>query len=157
MIEYLQQHQPGFWIALGFSLLAVEVLITGFGTIVLLFAGLGAIMAGLLMMSGLLPTSWLIGVSSFGIATGLLSVLLWQPMKRFQNNSAPVGTQNSDLMGLEFVLQDNVTLMQPGTHKYSGISWRVEIDDESGLERIAAGAKVVVSGVNVGVFKVRPK
>lgn len=156
MIEYIQQHQAGFWISLGFILLTIEVLITGFGTIVFLFAGLGAIVCGLLMMAGLLPTTWLVGVATFGISTGLLSVLLWKPMKRFQDNSTPQARQNNDLIGLQFTLQDDITLMQAGSHKYSGITWRVEIDDDSGIERIAAGQKVEVSAAHVGVFKVKP-
>ena len=38
MIEYIHTHQSGFWIAAGFIMLAAEVLVFGFTTIVLLFA-----------------------------------------------------------------------------------------------------------------------
>ncbi len=157
MTEYINQHLPGFWIALGFLLLAIEVLITGFSTIVFLFAGLAAIVTGLLLMTGLLTETWLVSISTFGISTGLLSVLLWKPMKRFQDNSTLQTKQKSDFMGLEFITQDDITLMQPGSHQYSGITWRVEIDEESGVERIASGQRVMVTGVSVGVFKVTPK
>jgi len=156
MTDYINLHQSGFWVALGFLLLAVEILITGFGTIVFFFAGLGAIVSGLLMMAGLLPATWLAGVATFGISTGLLSVLLWRPMKRIQDRSTPQAHQNNDLMGLQFTLHDNITLMQPGSHKYSGITWRVEIDEGCGTERIAAGQKVEVVSAQVGVFKVKP-
>ncbi|MDH5324691.1 MAG: NfeD family protein [Gammaproteobacteria bacterium] len=157
MIEYIQAHQAGFWIALGFLLLAVEVLITGFSTIVLLFAGLGAVATGLLIMAGILPQTWLAGIATFGISTGVLSALLWGPMKRFQDKSEPQNKQSSDFVGLEFVCNSDISLTQPGSHKYSGITWKVEIDTDTGLDQIANGTPVVVSEVNVGLFKVKPK
>ncbi|MDH5409361.1 MAG: NfeD family protein, partial [Gammaproteobacteria bacterium] len=89
MIEYIQTHQAGFWITLGFILLALEVLVFGFTTIVMFFAGLGAITAGLLMQFGVLPETWIAGISCFGISTGIYSVLLWKPMHRIQANSSP--------------------------------------------------------------------
>ena len=42
MLEYINNHLSGFWIATGFLLLAVEVLLFGFSTIIFLFAGLAA-------------------------------------------------------------------------------------------------------------------
>lgn len=55
MIEYLNSHQSGFWITTGFVLLAAEVLVFDFSTIVFLFAELGALVSGVAMMFDLLP------------------------------------------------------------------------------------------------------
>lgn len=156
MLEYIHSHQAGFWIALGFILLALEVLVFGFTTIVMLFAGLGAVTTGLLMQTGVLPQTWIAGIACFGISTGIYSVLLWKPLNRIQANSTPQQKQSSDLIGLEFVVQQDISLTQPGTTKYSGISWRVEIDKDAGVDSLHSGQRVIVTSLDAGIFRVKP-
>jgi membrane protein implicated in regulation of membrane protease activity len=156
MIEYIQNNQSGFWIAAGFIMLAAEVLLFGFTTIILMFAGLGAVMTGLLMMFGLLPESWIAGTSCFGISTGIISTLLWKPLKSMQDNRTSPRKPSSDLIGHEFVVQQKVTTLQPGTYRYSGVDWKVEIDTDAGVDTLKAGQRVTVSSVDVGVFRVKP-
>lgn len=155
MIEYIDMHQSGFWIATGFALLAAEVLLFGFTTIVLLFAGLGAIITGLAMMSGLLAETWTAGIACFGISTGLVSAVLWKPLKNMQDGGTPRRQQSSDLIGHEFVLQQDVTVTHPGQHRYSGVDWKVELDASAG-DRLSAGQKVAITSIDAGVFRVKP-
>lgn len=155
MIDYINMHQSGFWIATGFALLAAEVLLFGFTTIVFLFAGIGALITGLAMMSGLLPETWTAGIACFGIATGLISTLLWKPLKNMQDNDVPKKQYSSDFIGYEFVLQQEVTITNPGHHRYSGVDWKVELDSSAG-NRLSAGQKVVVTSLDAGVFRVKP-
>ena len=154
MIEYINMHQSGFWIAIGFALLAAEVLLFGFTTIIFLFAGLGAIVTGLAMMFGLLPETWTAGISCFGITTGLVSAALWKPLKKMQDNSTPPQRQSSDLIGYEFVLQQDITTLQPGQHRYSGVDWKVELDGQAG-EQLSAGQRVTVTSIDAGIFRVK--
>ena len=154
MIEYINMHQSGFWIAIGFALLAAEVLLFGFTTIIFLFAGLGAIVTGLAMMFGLLPETWTAGISCFGITTGLVSAALWKPLKKMQDNSTPPQRQSSDLIGYEFVLQQDITTLQPGQHRYSGVDWKVELDGQAG-DQLSAGQRVTVTSVDAGIFRVK--
>jgi hypothetical protein len=154
MIEYIQAHQSGFWIALGFLLLATEVLVFGFTTIIFLFAGAGAVVTGLLMMSGVLAETWISGMACFGISTGIISVLLFKPLRKMQDSPAKVQPQSSDLVGYSFVLQQDITNIQPGTHRYSGINWKVEIDSSAGVDEIKAGCHVEVVSLDAGVFRV---
>lgn len=155
MIEYINMHQSGFWIATGFTLLAAEVLLFGFTTIVFLFAGIGALITGLAMMLGLLPETWTAGIASFGIATGIISTLLWKPLRNMQDNDVSTKQYSSDFIGYEFVLQQDVTIMRPGQHRYSGVDWAVELDSSAG-NRLSAGQKVVVTSLDAGVFRVKP-
>jgi membrane protein implicated in regulation of membrane protease activity len=155
VIDYINMHQSGFWIATGFALLAAEVLLFGFTTIVFLFAGIGALITGLAMMSGLLPETWTAGIACFGIATGLISTLLWKPLKNMQDNDVPKKQYSSDFIGYEFVLQQEVTITKPGHHRYSGVDWKVELDSSAG-NRLSAGQKVVVTSLDAGVFRVKP-
>ena len=155
MIDYINTHQSGFWIAIGFALLAAEVLLFGFTTIIFLFAGLGAIATGLAMMVGLLPETWTAGISCFGITTGVVSAVLWKPLKNMQDNNAAPRRQTSDLIGYEFTLQQDVTALQPGQHRYSGVDWKVELDGQAG-DRLSSGQRVTVTSVEAGIFHVKP-
>jgi membrane protein implicated in regulation of membrane protease activity len=154
MLEYINSHLSGFWIALGFAMLAAEVLLFGFTTIIFLFAGLGALATGLLMMSGLLAESWIAGIACFGIATGVISTLLWKPLKAMQNDAEPDRKPQSDLVGLEFVLMTDIDLTNPGKHRYSGIDWKVEIDSSSDSAQLTKGQRVRVVSVDAGLLRV---
>ena len=156
MIEYINNHIPGFWIALGFALMAAEVLLFGFTTIIFLFAGLGALTSGLLMMVGVLPETWIAGTACFGIATGVFGLLLWKPLQKMQN-AKPQKEQSSDFDGLEFVLLSDISTTSPGKYRYSGVDWKVEIDSGSGTDRLNKGERVVVVSTRVGVFQVVAK
>lgn len=154
MIEYIDMHQPGFWIAAGFALLGAEVLLFGFTTIILLFAGIGALVTGLAMMVGVLPETWIAGVACFGISTGIAGAALWRPLKKLQDRSVPRRQQSSDLIGYEFLLEQDVTASSPGLHRYSGVDWRVEPDAGAG-GGLSAGQRVEVTSVDAGLFRVK--
>ena len=154
MVEYINDNLSGFWIALGFTLLAAEVLVFGFTTIIFLFAGLGALVAGLLMSIGVIPETWIAGTACFGIATGISSAILWKPLKSMQDSSEPVKKPTSDLIGLEFVLLDDVAVNSPGKYRYSGIDWVVEIDGSSDVDSLSKGDRVSVKSVDVGLLRV---
>lgn len=155
MLEYINEHQAGFWIALGFLLLGLEIVIFGFTTIVLFFAGLGAITAGLLMKMSVLDVTWTAGIACFGISTGIYSVLLWKPFKRIQNKGVAPQPESSDMIGLEFIIEDDITALNTGTTKYSGIFWKVEIGKDTGVDVLKKGQRVTVTSVAVGVFGVK--
>jgi membrane protein implicated in regulation of membrane protease activity len=157
MIDYINNHLSGFWIALGFALLAAEVLLFGFTTIIFLFAGLGALTSGLLMNLGVLPETWIAGTACFGIATGVSSAVLWKPLMKLQDKSSGQQKPSSDFIGLEFVLAEDVGTAKPGSYRYSGIDWKVEIDGSSGLDTLTKGDRVVVVAVEVGVLSVIKK
>lgn len=155
MIEYIQSHQSGFWITAGFILLVAEALVFGFATIIILFAGIGALVTGLLMTIGVLPETWIAGVSSFGLSTGVVSILLWKPMRRLQNDNVSSQSNSSDLIGYEFVLQEDISPMKTGHHRYSGIDWTVELDHSAAADSLSAGQRVRVASVDAGIFRVK--
>ena len=157
MLEYINNNLSGFWIALGFAMLAAEVLLFGFTTIIFLFAGLGALISGLLMSAGVIPETWIAGTATFGIATGICSAILWKPLMAMQNKSKPQQKPSSDIVGLEFVLMEDISSTAPGSYRYSGIDWKVEIDGSSDVSAIAKGERVVVKTVEVGLLCVTKK
>lgn len=155
MLDYIVGHQAEFWLVVGVALLALEVLL-GFAAGVFLFAGLGALVAGVLMALGLLPETWIAGISVTGISAGGIAAILWQPLKKLQGNATAEKDNSSDLVGYEFVLAADLSPLAPGQMQYSGVSWKVVLDPRSGVQQISAGQTVKVSSVEVGVFKVKP-
>lgn len=156
IIDYINQHQGEFWIAFGFTVLAVEVLFFSMTTIVLMFSGLGALVTGLMMLVGLLPETWLVGIAGFGINSAIITTLLWKPLRHLQGKRTPNRDRSSDFIGLEFVLEQDVTAHTPSRLRYSGVDWRVEIDSEVEADLIPAGQRVAVSSVDVGIFRIKP-
>ncbi len=156
MIDYINSNLSGFWIAVGFLLLVLEALVFGFSTIVFLFAGIGALVTGLLMMAGILPQTWVAGISAFGISTGVATALLWKPFRALQDSGGQTARSQSDFVGLEFRLEQPLKRGQPGSYRYSGIEWKLEIDDACGVEEIPSGNRVRVVAVEVGRFRVCP-
>lgn len=154
IIDYIVSHQAEFWLVAGFALLAAEVL-TGFTVGVFLFAGLGALVTGGLMVAGLIPETWVAGISTTGIATGAVTALLWKQLKRLQGDRPLEKDNSSDLVGHTFVVESDITRTRPGTTQYSGIRWKVEIDKNADVDIIEAGKNVTVTSVDVGVFKVK--
>jgi len=156
MIEYFNTHQYAFWFTTGFVLLAVDALVFGFTSGLVLFTGIGALLTGGLLWADILPETWLSGIACFGILSTASAALLWKPLLKLQNFDVPAKDNSSDLVGHTFRLTDTVTHTQPGSTHYSGIDWRVEIHDSADVRKIEAGEKVVVKSVDAGVFRVAP-
>jgi membrane protein implicated in regulation of membrane protease activity len=152
--DYIINHQAEFWLVCGFLMLTLEI-VTGFTTGVFLFGGLAALTAGILMSIGVLPQTWVAGVSCTGIGSGIIVLLLWKPLKKLQGNRTAEKDNSSDLVGHEFLLESDISVSNPGVTEYSGVTWKVEIDEDAGVDALAAGQSVSVSSVEVGVFKVK--
>tara|TARA_R110001599_G_scaffold353880_1_gene601940 strand:+ start:47031 stop:47507 length:477 start_codon:yes stop_codon:yes gene_type:complete len=156
VVEYIVSHQAELWLLIGFALLAIEV-VTGFSTGVFLFGGLGALTTGAIMSLGILPETWIAGISCTGISSGIITILLWKPLKKLQGGRAVEKDNSSDLIGYEFVLENDIASNKPGATNYSGIHWKVELARDAGVDSVTAGQTVMVSSVEVGVFKVKPQ
>lgn len=155
MVEYINQHQDQFWFVVGFALLALEILVMGVGTGVVLFAGIGALITGLLFWLGV-PAGWITGIALFTVSTALSALLLWKPLKRLNRKPVDRRDRGSDFVGHTFYLETDVTLTAPGGTRFSGVDWKVEIARNAGVDRIASGTEVRVDEVEVGVLRVIP-
>lgn len=155
MEAYFQSNPETLWFSLGFLLLAIEAIVLGLSTGVVLFAGFGAIITGGLIWIGWLPHGLQWGIASFGISSSLITLLLWRPLRALQAQGAdPQRDSSSDLIGHRFRLQQTISVTEPGETHYSGISWRVEIDADSPEQQIEAGTLVSVKSVGAGRFGV---
>jgi len=157
MINYFSTHLYAFWFTAGFILLGVELLVLGFSTGFVLFLGLAALLTGGLLWFEILPATWMLSIACFAMSSVIISALLWKPFKRLEKKSVVAHKDNSsDFVGYEFRLQDAITQTNPGKTRYSGIEWRVEIDQAATVSEIQAGTQVKVVSLDAGKFRVVP-
>jgi len=154
-MDMFMPDQAGFWLALGFALLIIELIALGMATGVLLFGGIGALLTGALVWFGFLPSTFLAAMASFAVCTAVATAVLWQPFKRLQSGAELGNDRSSDLIGHRFLLNADISESEHGQQKFSGIHWRVEPGQELKDKRIAAGTPVKVTAVGAGVFYVQ--
>lgn len=153
-MDLILNNLSGFWFALGFLLLAIEILAFGFGSGVLLFGSVGALITGALLYFNVVSADWLISIASFGLASAAAALLLWVPFKKLQSGAKLGNDRSSDLIGHTFRLDSSVTRTENSHTRYSGVDWRVELSDNSVQEQLESGSRVRVAAVNAGVFYV---
>ena len=136
--------------AIGILMAVVDIVILGFATFFLTLIGLAVLTTGLLLNFGIMADSWTNILVSVAVLSALYTAVLWKPLSRLQQDKKPK-TVTSDLIGLQFVLETDVTAENPGMYLYSGVNWKVESDSD-----LTAGAKVEVVEVQVGTMRVKP-
>jgi len=149
-------NQANIWFAIGFTLLAIEILILGFGSGVLLFGAIGALITGALLWFGVIESQWIYSIACFALATTVATAVLWVPLKKMQSGSEMGQDTSSDLIGNEFRVVGDVTRTSAGKHRYSGTDWQVRLSESSTVDNIADGSLVKVVGVDAGIFHVVP-
>jgi membrane protein implicated in regulation of membrane protease activity len=154
MLEYFNENQASFWFALGALALIVELLVLGMSTIILFMLGIGALATGTLMYMGILGEGWLLGTAVTGIIAFAAGVLLWKPLKRYQEAEVPRSGESSDFLGMEFKLSSLLDVENTSTHQFSGVSWRVELAREDQDKSLAAGDRVRVVALHPGILVV---
>ena len=154
MLEYFNENQASFWFALGALALIVELLVLGMSTIILFMLGIGALATGTLMYMGVLGEGWLLGTAVTGIIAFAAGVLLWKPLKRYQEAEVPRSGESSDFLGMEFTLSSLLDVENTSTHQFSGVSWRVELAREDQEKSLAAGDRVRVVALYPGILVV---
>jgi len=126
------------------------------GSGVLLFGGIGALLTGGLLWFGVIPSNWVFSIGAFAVASSLATAVLWVPLKAMQSGAKLGNDRSSDLIGHQFRLASDVTRVEEGKHRYSGIDWRVVISEDATGDNIAQGSLVRVAGVDAGIFYVVP-
>jgi membrane protein implicated in regulation of membrane protease activity len=116
--------------------------------------GIGALATGTLMYMGVLGQGWLLGTAVTGIIAFAAGVLLWKPLKRYQEAEVPRSGESSDFLGIEFTLSSLLDAENTSTHQFSGVSWRVELAREDQDKSLAAGDRVRVVALHPGILVV---
>lgn len=144
-------HDHFFYVVAGISFI-VELTILGLGGPLLFFA-IASFVTGVLINIGLL-SGWEMEIFALGILTAVTTLLLWKPLKRFQNSGGGADT-SSDMIGREVSASSEITSVK-GTIRYSGIDWNSRLDDGAGVKSIADGEQCTISAVDGNVMLVKP-
>ncbi|WP_425642111.1 NfeD family protein [Marinomonas gallaica] len=150
-MDFIATHLVQALAVLGLVLLAVEVMVLGISTFVLLFAGLALLLTSLSMYMEWIPTTWQWALIATTVYTLLTGIVLWPIMKRAQQTSEHT-TVSSDLIGHSFVLPEDVAPDKKVTYRFSGIEWRLVTSAP-----IAKGTLVEVVNLQVGELHIQAK
>jgi membrane protein implicated in regulation of membrane protease activity len=147
-MEYLLSNLPQTLVVIGLILLAIEGLVLGFSTFVLLFIAIGSILTGILFALGVLPANLLNALLSTAVISTLVALVAWKPMKRMQNK-VEIQKVDNGMIGHRFVLSEDLNVGQTITHRYSGINWQVKAK-----QMLVAGTEVKITYMEVGLLTV---
>ncbi len=152
VINYFAENNAQlFYIIAGASLL-IDLAVLGLSGPLLFFA-IGSALTGLLIHFGQL-SGWEYQILSLGLLTALSAVVLWPPIKRFQN--AGDGTDSSsDMIGKTVPSSSEITHTQ-GLVRYSGVDWSAKLAAECKQESVARNTSCIIVGVDGNVMLVKP-
>lgn len=152
-IKKLEVFSPqSIWLIAGASLIAIEIFLApGTG---ILFAGLGAITVGGVMIAGGAEAMDDQFILCF-LFTAVWAALLWKPLKAMMNNG---DSGYSDFIGETATIHEKPLLKgQRGQVKWSGTIMNCEIAPIESVETFSPGDEVIISDVSKGILLVIKK
>ena len=141
------------WLAAGAILIILEIVL--FPGIGFLFAGMGAISVGAVLIAG-----WIDSLSAqfilFFLATGFWTAILWKPLKKFIEGKE---TGFDDMVGsTAVVFGQSIEKGKMGKVKWSGTIMKCQFDPGAeGLEMIDPETEVIITAVSKGILIIRAK
>ena len=152
ILQYFADHHDQFFYLLAGLSFIVELTVLGLGGPLLFFA-IASFFTGILISIGLI-SGWEAEVFALGILTAVITVLLWKPLKNFQNSGGGADT-SSDMIGRQVPSSSEITATG-GRIRYSGIDWNSRLSEDAGVESIAEGEQCVIASVDGNVMLVKP-
>jgi len=140
------------WLIAGVILAVAEVHFAGVG---LLFAGLGAIVTGTALYSGMVAeeaqvSQWLV----FFVATAVWALLLWKPLQKYRRPSP--GYDN--IVGeTAYVGNQGLLKRSGGEVTWSGTIMKAKLAKDVLAEKLKAGSQVTIVGIKGATLVVKPK
>lgn len=150
----IQNSAAFYWVLAGIVLVLIEVsVVPGIG---FLFAGLGAITLGALLIFGFFEIhGWFEHIAYFFFFTTIWAVVLWAPLKRAVRNSKGEGYSN--IIGDSAVTLEDLEEGKMGRIKWSGTTMRARIALDSTSKKIAKGETVWIHENKGGLLHVDTK
>lgn len=152
IISYFTSHNAQLLYLMAGLAFVIELTVMGLSGPLLFFA-ISCVLTAILTSLGLLQ-SWETQIFTVGILTGLTAVLLWKPLKRFQNSGGGPDT-SSDMIGKHVPCSTTITTLG-GSIRYSGIDWQARLDTANADSPIPEGDQCAISGVDGNVMIVTP-
>jgi membrane protein implicated in regulation of membrane protease activity len=119
----------------------------------LLFFAIASVFTAILIHLNLLP-SWEGQFLALGLLTALIAVVLWKPLKRFQNSSDGTDT-SSDMIGKEVPSSSEITHIK-GHIRFSGVNWSARLESDCKVGSVKDNTACIITGVEGNVMLVKP-
>ena len=131
-MQYFIENPDHLWFLIAGLSFVIELSIMGLGGPLLFFA-IASLITGILVDIGLL-NDWQSQVFTVGILSAITALILWKPLKKFQNTKTATDN-SSDMIGLQVPASADITATN-GSIRYSGISWNARLTNNCNVEKI---------------------
>ena len=152
IIDYFLDNHDQMFYLLGGLCLVLELTVIGLSG-PLLFIGIAAFITGALSGLGVI-SGWEAEIFTLGVSTSILALVLWRPLKRFQNAGGGPDS-SSDMIGLNVAAVTAID-HSSGKIRYSGIDWTARLSRDAGVERIAAEQMCTIVSIQGTTMLVKP-
>lgn len=153
-MEFYLANAPYIWLIAGALLLALEAF--GASGIGFLFAGIGAILTGIIAESGVAGTL-LAHIAWFFGATSLSAIVLWKPMQRWVQHRKAGQADFSNIIGNEaMVIAGGLEPGKRGKVRWSGTTMQAQLAPQV-TEPVDEGTVVIISEVKSNLLVVKPQ
>lgn len=146
-------HNDYAWLIAGVCLMVLEAVgVSGVG---LMFAGLGAVVAGMAVHFGLIGSGELVSECIvFLAATSLWSYLLWHPIKKFHTGKR--GHYRNIVGDTAYAGSNGIDRKTGGEVTWSGTIMKARLAPGFDAERVEAGSQVEITDVSGATLIVKP-
>jgi membrane protein implicated in regulation of membrane protease activity len=151
IINYFSSNHASLLFAIAGVALVLELAVMGLSGL-LLFFSIGCFITATLTHFGII-SGWESEVFSVGLFSCITALLLWKPLKRFQEKGVPQDN-SSDMTGREVPCAETINKTQ-GAIRYSGINWPARLDSSAKVSEIAEGELCVIVNVDGNVMLVK--
>ncbi|WP_370979826.1 NfeD family protein [Agaribacterium sp. ZY112] len=151
IVQYAMDHHDHIYYLVGGVSLIIELAVIGLGG-PLLFFGIAAFITGALTSLGII-NGWEIELFTLGIVTGIIALILWKPLKNFQNSGGGSDT-SSDMIGRDVKAASDIDA-HSGKIRFSGIDWNARLQDTS-VSKIDEGQMCQIIAVEGTTMLVKP-
>jgi membrane protein implicated in regulation of membrane protease activity len=152
VIHYFSEnHAQLLYLIAGVSFI-IELTVLGLSGPLLFFA-MASVITGVLVHINVL-SGWESEVLSVGVLTALIVLILWKPMKQFQNSGDGADT-SSDMIGKQVPSTSEITRVA-GKIRFSGIDWSARLSSDCPVDIIAPETPCIITGVEGNVMLVKP-
>lgn len=150
-MEYFLENPAYLWYLIAGIAFVLELSVMGLSGPLLFFA-IASLITGILVNVGLF-IGWPIEVLSVGILTALIAVILWKPLKAFQNSKDKTDN-SSDMVGLNVPASSDITISS-GTIRYSGIDWQARLVDDATVDLINNQSQCQIVAITGNIMLVK--
>jgi len=148
---FIDHHGQLFFLLAGISFV-IELTVLGLSGPLLFFA-FACVLTGIASHLGIV-SGWEYECLTVGLLTAFIALILWKPLKEFQNSGGGADT-SSDMIGKQVPSASEITHEQ-GQIRFSGIDWSAKLTSECQEKVVEENTACIITGVDGNVMLVKP-